>query len=60
MATVATVHLEIMKYQDRAAVQPPLERVEAGLREREKQLEKAAERLEAENVPDIVRSKSKP
>ncbi len=36
MAALAAVHLEILKYQDQAAVGPLLERVKAGLHELEK------------------------
>jgi hypothetical protein len=36
MAALATVHLQILKYQDEAAVGPLLERVKAGLRELER------------------------
>ncbi len=36
MAATANVHLEILKYQDQAAVAPLLERVKAGLHELEK------------------------
>jgi hypothetical protein len=40
---IATVHLEVMKYQDKAAVGPLLDRVRAGLRELDKATGKSSE-----------------
>ena len=43
MAALAAVHLQILKYQDKTAVGPLLDRVKAGLRELERSTGKSSE-----------------